>query len=173
MRKIALMGMMCLMVASLNGCTTVQQIPAEDLAATVKAGAELAAVQGLRLAMDKKPDDAEKIKENAKLAAEVIRKTILPTFEGAATADVLRSAVDVALEKLNEKLSPEVRAAIQFALAIVASQVKLPANPADKLDERVRKAVAAFFSGLASGIDTAVTAARDLQPPTLTWPAAK
>ena len=156
---------------ALVGCNQVNQVPDDQFAASIENLAKTGSEYGLKLAIDKKPEKAEQIVKDAKIAVDVIKTTIVPTFSGAATGDVLRSAVETALTQLNEKISPEIRAAIQLVLGIVSTQVTLPANPADKIPERTRLALAGFFKGLAAGLEAGSTASRDLAPPTLAWPA--
>lgn len=174
------MQALCLavMAVTLNGCGLfgqISEIPDEDLASYVRIGAEQATRYGVKMAMDKDVANAAGIAKSATLASEIIRKNVLPVFSGAETQEVLRSAVDTALAQLSEKLSPIVISAVQLALNVVTSQVKLPANPADKLPARTKAALAGFFDGAASGLDQAVAAVatREIGPPKLTWPKGK
>lgn len=151
MKHFAAVGLVA--VLALSGCASVDRIPDDQLARDLNLGAERAVEYGLKYLVRKAPQDAQAVKDNAKLAADVIRKNILPVFSGAGTADVLKSAVDTALSQLEGTLQPNVRAAIQLALDILTTSVPLPANPADKIDDRTKKAVNGLFGGIAAGLD--------------------
>lgn len=153
-----------------SGCRTVGQIPDDDFARYIETGAKLSTKYGLQKALAAEPAKAAEITENAKLAVEIVRKNVLPVFQGASSADVLRSAVETALTQLGEKLKPQLALVIQLAIDMLATQVNLPANPADKLDERTTKAVAALFKGAADGVEAAIGGARDIAPPGIRWP---
>lgn len=168
-----LVALLIPLAAVLSSCTTVSKLSDEDLASYVQLGAEQAAKYGLKLALDKNPADAAKITADVGIAVDAIDKVVLPAFQGAGTGDVLRSAVDQALEKLDAKLSPMVKIAIQGAVDIASVSVKLPDNPTDKLDARTKKALVALFQGLEAGMKAA-TATREVGPPAkLAWPKKK
>ncbi len=159
----------------LNGCSLFERVQEnvsdEDIAKGLKLGAEKATKYGLKLAMDKNPDKADEIAANAALGAKIVRENILPALSGADTGDVLRSAVETALAELTEKLSPSVIAAVQLAINLLAMQIEMPENPADKLSERTRGFLVAFFEGLGGGLDTErAIATRNIGPPKLVWP---
>lgn len=151
MRHAALAGLSALF--ALAGCAGIDRIPDDQLAKDLNLGAEKAVEYGLKYLVRKDPTSAQAVKDNAKLADDVIKKNILPVFSGASTGDVLRSAVDAALAQLQGVLQPNVRAAIQLALDILTANVPLPANPADKIDDRTKKAVNGLFGGIAAGLD--------------------
>jgi len=161
-----------LVPAMLAGCNGGAALAPEDIVKGIKVAAKGAARYGLQYAMDKEPAKADEIAKNAQLAVEIIRKNVLPVFAGASTADVLRSAVEKALEELGSKLKPQVLSAIQLAIDVLSTRVNLPENPADKLDPQTKAAIAAFFEGAADGIDGALSAIgkRDIGPPKLAWP---
>lgn len=187
MRVIALFA---ILLMSLGGCKLVGEMTDGQLADNAYRGAKLVTSNGLKIAMNESPDNAAAIKENAKLAGRVLRENILPVFEGAGTGEVLRGAVDTALKELGDKVNPTLGAVINLAISLVADKVELPANPADKLDERTRLALVGLFKGLADGIDEAVAepvpapapapapapepapepAPAPEQPPMLAWP---
>lgn len=154
MRKF--LAVCAIMLLSLGGCKMFADMPDEELAESVYKGAKAVTSNGLKIAINQSPDSAEAIKENAKLAAKIIRDNILPVFEGATTEEVLRSAVDTALDELGDKVSPTLASVINLALQLVAEKVNLPDNPAAKLDVRTRMALVGLFKGLVDGIDEAV-----------------
>lgn len=160
------------LASAVGGCgtTIVSQLSDDDLAKYVELGAEKAAKYGLKAALEKNPADAAAIAANVGIGVDTINQVVLPLFQGSGTGEVLRSGVDLALQKLDEKVSPTVKLAIQLALNVVAGQVKLPANPTDKLDDRTKKALTALFRGLATGLKDATMAAREIGPPKLSWP---
>lgn len=174
MRRIPLVGLVALL--ALAGCNGIQKIPDDQLAKNLDIGAERAVEYGLKYLVRKEPNSLQAVKDNAKLAGDVIKNNILPAFSGASTADVLKSAVDTALSQLQGVLQPNVRAAIQLALDILAANVPLPSNPADKLDERTKKALTGLFTGISDGIDKFLAGlAAAVAPPTareagLHWP---
>lgn len=152
----------------LAGCAQIAQIPDDTLAKDLNIGAQKAVTYGLRYAINKAPADAQKIKDAAAIADTVLKQNIIPVFSGATTGDVLKSAVDTALALLNSKIgNPEVIAAIQLAIDILKANITLPTNPADKLDDRTKKALNGLFNGIAAGIDVA------LSPPPATSPTSR
>lgn len=170
--QVALMVVM--VMGLMTGCSLLGQVSEDDLAAGVEKAAKGAARFGVKYACEKEPDKAPEILANAKLASDIIKTTVLPIFEGAATQDVLCSAIETALVALGGKLNPQMVATIQLALDLAASKIDLPDNPAAKLDDRTRKVVAAFFRGTAAGLDAAVgdkaVVARDGKGARLFWP---
>jgi hypothetical protein len=151
-----------LLVLTQGSCVQIANIPDDTLAKDLNIGAQKAVEYGLKLLLKKVPAEAQAILDNAKLANEVLKTNIIPIFSGASTGDVLRSAVDTALAQLWAKATPQIRDAIQLTLTLLSANIPLPANPADKLDERTRKALSGFFSGLSAGIDAVVS-----KPPTM------
>lgn len=142
-----------LMVMTQGSCKVIDNLPDDVLASDINKGAKAAVEYGLKYAIKKSPVDAQAIRDNAKIADDVIKNNILPIFSGASTGDVIKSAVDTALAQLWSKAAPQVRDSIQLALAILTANVPLPANPADTIDDRTKKALNGLFGGLAAGID--------------------
>jgi hypothetical protein len=163
MKRILLAGLVALFV--LGGCVQIDKIPDDQLAKDLNIGAEKAVEYGLKYLIHKDPAVAQAVKDNAKLADDVIKKNILPVFSGASTGAVLKSAVDAALSQLQGVLQPNVRAAIQLALDVLTANIPLPANPADKIDDRTKKAVNGLFGGIAAGLDAFL--ATQAPPPTI------
>ena len=161
--------------AFLGGCTTVVgKLSDEDLAKVVQVGSERAIGYGVKILLDKNPDKAADIVKAAKTASEVIKANVIPAFSGASSQEVLKSAVDTALQQLSDKVSPLVLSSIQLAVNLAATQIQLPSNPADKLDARAKGAVLALYTGISAGLDKAVAASavasRDIGPAKLVWP---
>jgi len=166
MKALCLLAALCAVV--LSGCSTINSIPADQLAADLNIAAKGAVKYALQAAIRKYPADAAKITADAKTAGDILTKNIVPIFSGAQTADVLRSAVDTALALLKNKLTDQrVIAAIDLGIEVIAMDVKLPSNPAAKLDARTTTLLNGIFSGISSGIqaafppDAVVTPARD------------
>lgn len=151
MNRTAILGLAILLACA--GCNQIDKIPDDTLAKDLNIGAEKAVEYGLKFLVQKAPQDLQTVKDNAKLADDVIKNNILPVFSGTGTADVLKSAVDTALGQLDGVLQPKVRSAIQLALDILTANVPLPTNPADKIDARTKKALNGLFSGMVSGLD--------------------
>ena len=163
-------------VVMLSGCGTMQ-VSDEDVLRGIDLATENAARYGIKYAVDRFPEKAEAIFKDVQIASTVIKTNIIPVFSGISTAEVLRSAVDTALNQLSEKLSPTVVSALQLAVNVIATRVKLPANPADKLDERTKTMLLTFFASLSRGLDAAIadavtiiSAAKTVKPALLTWP---
>lgn len=143
-------------ILSLLGCSQIDKIPDDQLAADLEIGAKAIVKYGLASAVRKYPADAEKITADAKIADLVIVQNILPVFSGAETSAVLRSAVDQALALLKGKIADaRVLAAISLGTEIIIADVQLPKNPADKIDLRTRKLLVGIFSGISLGIQAA------------------
>jgi hypothetical protein len=165
--------LLALAIASLTlgaGCVAVERLSDEDLAKVVQTGAEKASEYGIKFALEREPSRSGAIISAAATAESLIRGSILPIFS-TPSQDVWRSTVDSALLQFNEQLDPQIRAAIQLAINVLAAQVNLPANPTTKLDARTLGAVKAFFTGLATGLHAAVEApiTKALKP-TPVWP---
>jgi hypothetical protein len=143
-----------LLVLFLGGCSQIDRIPDDKLAEDLFIGGKKAVEYGLKLALKKvAPDVAKEITQNALLANSIIKAEVLPILSGASTQDVLRAALDLALKNLWTKLRTEIREAVQLSLSILISNIELPKNPADRLDERSRKALMGLFSGISQGVD--------------------
>lgn len=172
MYKLATFFVAALMV--LGGCKTVSNISDEDLALGVYVATQAATNQGLKLVFKNNPDRIEQIKADATKAVTIIRANVLPVFDGASTDVVLRSAVDAALDNLAGNLNQTTIDTIKLALAIAATKIELPANPTDQLSPRTKGAVAAFFRGVADGLERAINEAPTPTPTQnrseLTWP---
>ena len=155
------------------GCVTVEEMTDEDLATNIRIGSKGAVGYGLGYVIEKNPAKTAEITKAGKDAANIIETTILPMFEGASTEEVLRSTVDEALSLLGEKLiKPYIRSAVQLAINVVATKIKLPKNPAGAISKRVRMAIAAFLRGTMEGLrDATGEVTVDLPVTTeLKWP---
>lgn len=128
----------------------------DELAAYVQAGAKEATSFGIGFAMKKYPDKAAQIRTDGQNADQVLRTVIIPIFSKVSTGSVARSAVTDAVALLGSKLSATQADGILLVANTVLTMVPLPANPADKLDVRTAKAVAAFFTGMAEGDESAL-----------------
>ncbi len=159
MKAIAILGLAILM----SGCSQLGKISDDDLARDLTIGSRSAVKYSLQLALRKTaPDEAVRIKADAKTAADIISKNVIPVFSGTGTQELLRSAVDTALALLKNKVTnPKVVAAVDLGIEVIAMDVQLPKNPADRLDERTRKAILGIFSGIVQGVSDAVP---DLAP---------
>lgn len=160
MTKLAsLLAMLMLFVGGLGGCAKVRNmvdnLSDEELAEYVYKGSNFTAKAALKAALDKYPDHAEEIKADALLAAKIINDNIIPVFTGATTEDVLRGAVDTALSELSDRLSPATVEVVRLAMVVVVTEVDLPDNRAEKLTDRMKMAVAAFFKGLSDAVGEA------------------
>ncbi len=154
MRKmIALLGMIC--VSVLAGCGPIQQeldkLSDAELASYVQKATDAAASYGLKLAAKKYPNELPTIIADTKLADQ-IDKAIIDDFNKN-TGDIFTSAVDLALSKFDNKLSPQVSDAIQAAILAIKVTVNLPKNPTDKLDARTKGAILAAFTGISTGAE--------------------
>lgn len=140
----------------LAGCSQIAQIPDDQLAQDLNIAAKTAVKYSLQAALRKAPAaDAPRIAADATTVDGVLTKTVIPTFSGASTADVIRSTVDTALALLKSKITdPRVIAAIDAGVEIVLLDVKLPATPTGKLDARTLKALNGVFTGISAGIET-------------------
>jgi len=152
------------------GCKYVDRLSDDQLASYVQQGAENAVKYGLRLAIQKSSDNGAAILADARIADTIDRQNVVPVFSDAATADLVRSAVDTALALLKSKVKQEVADAILLALDVLESQIPLPQNPADKIDERTRKALLALFTGIGAGLDDVLGAQMPTARRDLSWP---
>jgi len=160
-----------------GGCKTVNEIPDEKFADGIHALTYHSVYYGFKAVLGNNPGRYEQLTTDAKTASEIIRTNVLPVFTGATTGEVLRSAVDTALTQLS--VATSVADTVKVALILVETQLVLPENPATELDVRTKLALAAFFSGVAEGLDQAVkdtpaptgrtTPATPLSPTTLRW----
>lgn len=142
----------------LGGCSQIDRIPDDKLAEDLFIGGKKAVEYGLKLALKKvEPDVAKAITQNALLANSIIKAELLPILSGVTSQEVLRATLDLVLRNLWTKLRPEIRDAVQLSLSILIANIELPRNPADRLDERSRKALMGFFSGISQGVDAVLT----------------
>lgn len=151
-------------VSLLGGCKVVNQIPDDQLAAGIKTVSYNSVYFGLKAVLANNPGKYQQLSADVAATTNILRTNVIPVFSGATTGDVLVAAVDQALSQLS--VSSTVSDVIKVALAIVETQVTLPANPADKLDPRTKGALLAFFSGTADGLDQAVKDTPAPAPPT-------
>jgi hypothetical protein len=142
------------------GCSTVtnaiDRLSDDELAAYLQTGAKDATKFGIAYAQKKYPDKAPQIKADGKNADVALRGTIIPSFSGASTGDVARAAVDQAIAFLANKLSSAQIDGLVLVANTVITLVPMPKNPTDKLSPRLKKAVAAFFTGMAEGDEEAL-----------------
>lgn len=157
MKFLALLAIVGLTMA---GCSTVNQIPDTDFAAGIKVVSYNSAYWGFKAVLNNNAATRAQLCADATTATGIIRTNVLPVFSGASTGEVLRSAVDTALTQLSA--SSMVADIINVALVVAEGQIHLPDNPADKLDNRTKLALLAFFNGVADGLDQAV---KDVPPP--------
>lgn len=162
-----LLALLALVALTFTGCKTVAQIPDEQFADGIHTLTYNSTYYGFKAVLNNNPAKYTQLAADVKTTTDIIRNNVLPIFTGASTGDVLNGAVNTALAQLS--VSPAVTDVIKVALALVETQVTLPANPADKLDVRTKLALAAFFSGVAEGLDQAV---KDSAPPAVN-PAAR
>jgi hypothetical protein len=152
----SLFAMLLLLLGGLGGCKQVQEtvdrLTDEELAEYVYNGSKFTAKTGLRAVLDRHPEHVDLIKADATKASKIISENIIPIFNGATSSEVLRSAIDAALDELAANLYAPTIDIIKLALHVVAGQIELPENPASKLDDRTRKAVVAFFTGLVDAV---------------------
>lgn len=158
------------------GCTTISQLSDEDLAAYVNTGAEKAVEYGLKYAVKKFPEKAAAIQKDAVVVAGVIDDTVMKMLTGT-TSEVLRSTVGQISQLLTAKIatlpSGEMLAdTVKLTVDIVALNIKLPKNPAEKIDERTKGALVAFFKGVTQGVKAAFVAPPPgaAPPAGITWP---
>jgi hypothetical protein len=149
-----------LMIPMLGGCAQIAKISDEKLAEDLYIGAKLAIQYGIKLAIQKSnPESAKTIIADVKIGNSIVKGEILPLFKGASTAVLLRNALDLALANLWSKIKPELREAVQLSLSILLTNIELPRNPADQIDERTKKALVGLFTGISEGADAAVALA--------------
>lgn len=154
-----------------GGCKTVAQIPDDQFANGINVAAYNSTYYGFKAVLDNNPGRYAQLAADVKTTTGIIRANVLPVFSGASTGDVLVGAVDTALKQLS--VSSTVTNVVKIALAVVETQVHLPTNPAEKLDNRTKMALLGFFKGVADGLDQAVKdAAPSPAPDASTAPAA-
>lgn len=154
-----------LMIPLIGGCSQLARIPDDKLAEDLYIGAKQAIQYGLRLALKKaSPETAKTIIDDVKVGNSILKGEILPLFKGASTATLLRSGLDLALTNLWSKVKPELRDAVQLSLSLLITNIELPKNPADQIDERTKKALVGLFTGIAEGAD-AILASSGAGPP--------
>lgn len=175
-KLVAVLVVMLAACGSSIGCTTISQLSDEDLAGYVNTGAEKAVEYGLKYAVKKFPEKAAAIQKDAVVVAGVIDDTVMKMLTGT-TSEVLRSTVGQISQFLTAKIaslpSGEMLAdTVKLTVDIVALNIKLPKNPAEKIDERTKGALVAFFKGVTQGVKAAFTAPPPgaSAPAGITWP---
>lgn len=162
MKKLLALLALC-SLAFLGGCKTVAQIPDQEFADGIHTLTYNSIYFGFKAVLNNNPGRYTQLAADVKTATGVIRTNVLPVFNGATTGDVLTGAVNTALTQLS--VSSTITDVVQVALALVETQVTLPANPATALDARTKLALSGFFSAIADGLDQAV---KDSAPPAAT-----
>lgn len=155
-----ILALLALIGLTLTGCKTIAQIPDDEFASGIRVLAYNSTYYGFKAVLNSNPASYSQMAADVATTTSIIRTNVLPVFSGASTDDVLNSAVNTALSQLS--VSATVADVIKVALVLIEMQVHLPANPADKLDNRTKMALVAFFSGVADGLDNAV---KDTPPP--------
>lgn len=141
---------------SVSGCGPINEIPDDTLQHDLNIGARQAASYALKAALKKFPNDAAKIMTDADIALDILNNNLITAFSGASTADVVRGVLDTALAQLKGKLTdPRVIEVADLSVEFILANVKLPASPTAKLDERTRKILLGIFTGLSDGIKSA------------------
>lgn len=150
-----------LVLLTFSGCAQIDRIPDDQLAQDLNLAARSAVKYSIQAALrNVDAATAARIQADAKAADDILVKNVIPIFSGASTAEVLRSSVDTALGLLKNKITnPRVVAAIDLGVEVIAMDVKLPSNPAGKLDVRTTKLLNGIFSGISAGIESVFPAA--------------
>ena len=107
------------------------------------------------LALKALVSDAEsfdKAKATAQVVREVMENSIVPLIAGVPLSEVTRATVDAALKQFGEKIPVEYRGVIQLAINGALAVLKLPDNPAAKLDKGYVHVILALFRGIGTGI---------------------
>lgn len=152
--------MVIALALSVSGCAQIDQIPDDTLQHDLNIAARQASSFALKAAIKKFPNDVQKITADANIALDILDKTLIPAFSGASTSDVVRGVLDTALAQLKGKLTdPRVIEVADLSVDLILANVKLPALPTAKLDERTRKILLGIFTGLSDGIKSATVAA--------------
>lgn len=151
------------------GCSSIKhatdRLSDDELAQYLETGAKEATRFGINYALKKNPDKAAQIQKDGQIADDVLRNVIVKTFSGATTGDVARASIDQAIQLLAGKLTNAQIDGIVLIAGTVLAQVPLPANPTDKLSARTKMAVAAFFAGMAEGLEAALNMPAPAPPP--------
>lgn len=150
----------CVLVL-LGGCAQLAQIPDDQFAHDIYVGTHQVVAAGLKLAIRKStPDDVKKIVADLVIADTILQKNIIPAFSGASTADVIRSAVDTALNLLKDKIkNPQVVDGIDAGIELLLINIHLPTSPTAAIDQRTLKALNGLFTGIDAGIQSALAIA--------------
>jgi hypothetical protein len=153
---IGLVGLMLFAVAGV-GCKTTD-VSDGDLANEVYTVSKSTSSLVATLIFNKNPDKVVALKANAAVVSSTIRTHVVLVFSGGTSGDLLKSSVDAALVLLSTKLDPLLVDVVKLAMDLAADRIDLPQNPAEKLSDRTRMALLAFFNGVADGLDAAATA---------------
>jgi hypothetical protein len=162
------LALLALIGLTLTGCKTIAQIPDSEFANGIHVVSYNSTYYGFKAVLNNNSAKYQQLAADVATTTNIIRTNVLPVFSGASTGDVLNGAVNTALSQLS--VSATVTDVIKVALALVETQIHLPANPADKLDNRTKLALSAFFTGVADGLDQAV---KDTAPPVAAPPTAR
>lgn len=128
----------------------------DELALYLETGAREAVKFGVDYAVKKYPDKTAQIQKDGQIADDLLRNTIIKNFSGAASADVAKSAINQAIQLLSSRLTNAQIDGLVLIAGTVLTQVSLPQNPTDKLSARTKMAVAAFFTGMAEGLEASL-----------------
>lgn len=150
MRKIiyALGGITLMMSVGCNG--DFLKIDSAFAAPLVEKGAAITTTLGLK-ALVSDAEGFEKVKAVVKPVQEIIETSVIPIIKGGDLADVTRATADKALALLNEKIPPEIKGVIQLAVNGALALLKMPDNPATKLEPGQAEIILALFRGIGTG----------------------
>lgn len=150
MRKIiyALGGITLMLTVGCNG--DFLKIDPAFAAPLVEKGAAITTTMGLK-ALVSDAEGFEKVKAVVKPVQEIIDTTVIPIIKGVDLADVTRATADKALALLNEKIPQEIKGVIQLAVNGAMTLLKMPDNPATKLEPGQVEIILALFRGIGTG----------------------
>jgi len=152
MRSLLLVALLGLVFLA-PGCESTSQyikVDPAEAAPVIESGASLTTALGLK-ALSKTDESWDKTKKAAQPVVDVIDTTVIPFIEGQDLSKITKETADKILEMLNDKIPMEVKGVVQVAINAAMAFLKMPANPADKLEPGQAEMILALMRGISAG----------------------
>jgi hypothetical protein len=148
------LALMAMLALSFTGCRYIQISP-EAAAAGAERGAAVVTTLGLKT-LSTDAAACTRLKGYATEAKAIITTSVLPFITGSSVTEVSVATVNFALDFLDGKVNPALKAVLQTAIDSALVLIGLPENPADKLSDDQRMIIVALFNGINTGINNFV-----------------
>lgn len=148
-----LIALLVIPLLTLSSCSVVKDTPPAVVEVTVEVATQNASFFAFKAVLRNNKDTADKLKADALVAVKAIRENILPILGGEPTGQVVVDTVNTVLGGLDIDIS--IKNIISSSIKIIITEVKLPENPTDQLDPKLKATIVGLFTGIANGLEGA------------------